>query len=119
MKTKMSLLVAVTAVMIVSGASASQVQSVGDVRQRVVNYSDLNLSNQAGAAVLYQRINHAAHIVCQLPIPWDAVVAARVRNCIHTARARSVSEVNAPELTRYFESRQSTPTAVAMSTREP
>ena len=116
MRTKMSVLVAVMAAVLASGAA--QARSVGDVRQRVVNYSDLNLSNEAGAAVLYQRITHAAHVVCQLPMPWDATAAARVRSCIHTARARSVSEVNAPALTRYFESRQKQPVAVAMSARE-
>ena len=116
MRTKMSLLVAAIAAVLLSGGA--QALSVGDVRQRVVNYSDLNLSNEAGAAVLYQRITHAAHIVCQLPMPWDGVIAARVRTCIQSAKARSVSEVNAPALTRYFESRQKKPTAVAMSARE-
>ena len=116
MRTKMSVLVAVIAAVLVSGAS--QARSVDDLRQRVVNYSDLNLSNEAGAAVLYQRITRAAHAVCELPIPWDAVAAARVRKCIHAARARSVNEINAPELTRYFESRQKQPVVVA-SAREP
>jgi UrcA family protein len=110
-KTKVVLLAAVVAVMVSGG---SQARSVGDLRERVVDYSDLNLNSSAGAAVLYQRITRAAHAVCDLPIPWDATAASRVRNCVHAARARSVSEVNAPELTRYFESRQKASVVVAM-----
>ena len=115
MRTKMVLLMAVVAVMVSGGLQA---RSVGDVRQRVVDYSDLNLNNGAGAAVLYQRITRAAHAVCDLPIPWDAMSASRVRQCVHAARARSVSEVNQPELTRYFESRQKAPVVVAMGARQ-
>ncbi len=101
--------IGVMAVMMALASVAVQATetAVGEPRQRVVPYSDLNLSNPAGAAVLYKRISHAAHVVCALPQPWDGVMVARMRNCVRTALARSVSHVNAPELTRLFESKRS------------
>jgi UrcA family protein len=116
-KTVMGVLVAV---MIVSASSAAHGSpSADEFRQRVVNYSDLNLSDRADAVRLYRRITHAAHLVCVLPNPWDVSTETRVHTCIHAARARSVEDVNSPELTRYYESRERTPAVVVMRSREP
>jgi UrcA family protein len=116
-RAKMSLVLAV--MMALASAASHGAAPAGALRQRVVNYSDLNLGDGADAATLYQRITHAAYQVCSLPIPWDAYSASRVRTCIHAARARSVSEVNSPELTRYYESLQPSRAIVAMSGRQP
>lgn len=117
MRMKFGWVVAVMTVL-VSGASQGT-ESVPAFHQRTVTYSDLDLSNKADAATLYERITRAAHVVCDLPKPLDALSVSRMRTCVRAARARSVSEVNAPELTRYFESRQGTPTVFAMSPWEP
>jgi UrcA family protein len=92
------------AVMVLASSLASGSQLLAGVTQREVHYSDLNLSNRADAVTLYKRIYHAAGVVCDLPRHWDET-GARTHACVVAAIARSVNDVNAPELTRYYESR--------------
>jgi UrcA family protein len=88
-----------------SGSEALSDVKLSDVQWKVVNYSDLNLSSPAGAVTLYKRISHAAHVVCYLPLQSNDETGARHRACVNAAMKRGVNEVNAPELTRYYESR--------------
>jgi UrcA family protein len=70
---------------VLASSLASGAQAQVDVRQRVVRYADLNLSNRADAVALYKRISHAAHVVCYIPTPFaeaspaDAPFEARPR----------------------------------------
>ena len=106
--------VAAVAIVLASGL-ANGSQALGDVRQKVVRYSDLNLSDTVDAVTLYNRISHAAHVVCYLPPQSNDETGARSRACVVAAITRSVNEVNAPELTRYYESRQRKTPALAMA----
>jgi UrcA family protein len=109
----------VAAVVIASmSGQASGSQLATNVKQRVVHYSDLNLGNTADAVTLYNRISHAAHMVCGLPVQSNDETGARHRACVVDAIERSVSDVNAPELTRYYESRRPKAVLLAMETRK-
>jgi UrcA family protein len=71
------------------------------VYQQVVRYSDLNLENEADAAILHGRIKTAARNVCglrQMPTPIE--IKSHVHACVEDATARAVADVNAPKLTR-------------------
>lgn len=92
------------AVIVLASALASGSPPAGNVKQRVVNYSDLNLSNRADAVTLYKRISRAARGVCRLPLHLDES-GARAQACYVIVLERSVRQVNAPELTRWYESR--------------
>ena len=67
-----------------------------DVAYEVVSYADLNLENEADAAILLQRVKAAAHRVCTadvelLPLSFGQAV----RRCANDATARAMAEVNA------------------------
>jgi UrcA family protein len=66
---------------------------------RTVHYSDLNLSTQAGAAVLYKRIRNAAIEVCGDVDSRRLDEAAAAQACVDRAIATSVRSVNSPKLT--------------------
>jgi UrcA family protein len=69
--------------------------------KRVVHFADLDLSGNAGVAVLYARIRHAALEVCE-PVydnRWHSIIARN--RCMTQAIARAVADVNAPMLTSY------------------
>ena len=93
-------------VIVLASGLANGSQALGDVRQKVVRYSDLNLSNSADAVTLYNRISHAAHVVCYLPSQLDDQTGARTHACVSAAIERSIGDVNAPMLTRYYDLRR-------------
>jgi UrcA family protein len=88
---------------------AHAVEPVGLLSQTVVNYSDLNLNNPAGAAALYTRIAHAADLVC--PDSGQAPTLSRIARakCKAQAIRLAVENVHAPELTRYYALKSSHP----------
>jgi UrcA family protein len=66
-----------------------------DVPYEVVNYSDLNIANNADAAILLQRVKDAAHRVCSrdvalLPLDFHNPV----QRCASAATARAMADVN-------------------------
>src|ERR1700722_11769427 len=62
-----------------------------------VSYRDLDLSPPTDAAVLYERIGHAAAEVCE---PFDDAKAASLQHkCVDRAIATTVARVNDPNLT--------------------
>jgi UrcA family protein len=71
------------------------------VYQEVVHFGDLNLANEADAAILHGRITAAARKVCgvtRFPIPME--IKGYHHSCVKDATARAVADVNAPNLTR-------------------
>jgi UrcA family protein len=69
--------------------------------KRVVHFADLDLTRNAGVAVLYARIRFAARQVCE-PVDdrlWQSTVARN--RCVTQAIARAVADVNVPMLTNY------------------
>ena len=73
-----------------------------DEAARTVRYSDLNLNTQAGAAVLYKRIRNAAEEVCGDVGSRQLAEAAAAKACVDRAIVTSVRSVNAPRLTREY-----------------
>jgi UrcA family protein len=76
-------------------------ESDNELPKRVVHFADLDLTHNAGVAVLYARIRFAAREVCG-PIDerrWQALVARN--RCVTQAIARAVTDVNLPTLTSY------------------
>ncbi len=107
--TRIAFLGATLAFSLVSHAAIATSDSDPDVRQRVVRYTDLNITHAEGAAVLYARIAHAAREVCgpetsfaDLRAVWPS---AEFRKCQAEAIARGVETVNAPALTAYYQTK--------------
>jgi UrcA family protein len=67
---------------------------------KAVGYSDLNLTTQTGVAALYQRIEHAAADVCQLPQGTRQLkIESEIKVCRKEATDRAISQANLPALT--------------------
>ena len=76
-------------------------EMTADVRTRVVQFADLDLTRNAGVMVLYARIKSAAREVCE-PINARALAASQAAHeCLAESIARAVADVNAPALTGY------------------
>jgi UrcA family protein len=69
------------------------------VRQEIVRFGDLDLTQPADAQELYRRIRHAAHHVCEASSFGGAAIAMSDRACIDQATARAVADINSPLLT--------------------
>ena len=101
---KYSKKIAALAVAVLSAASFAVAAHAGDAfvnaGSRVVRYSDLNLSSEAGAQVLYRRIHYAAVQVCGDTSSRQLDQAAAAKACMEKAIASSVWAVNSAQLTR-------------------
>ena len=93
-----------TAVSCVLGAAAvstiaASAAMAEDVPSKTVRYSDLDITNPAGAQALFARIRAAARDVCELSTRGDPLMGPAVHSCIDTAIDNAVRKVNAPALT--------------------
>jgi UrcA family protein len=79
-----------------------------DAPTRTVRYSDLNLSTEQGALVLYERIVAAASRVCAGGNMLDLDAMATTRVCREEAIARAVRDVNRPTLASVYAERRGT-----------
>jgi UrcA family protein len=82
------------------GGAPSMANDRDEVRQVVVRYGDLNVSNPQGAAELYSRIATAAREVCGGFDFDDHRLEARARTeaCVRKAISGAVIDVRRPEL---------------------
>jgi UrcA family protein len=91
-------------------AGGAQAQESGDAPAHMaVSYADLNLNSDAGIAVLYKRLRHAARQVCG---DGDTTSLSRGRdqtNCINNAMSQAVAQVNSPILTSLYEAKTGQP----------
>jgi UrcA family protein len=86
----------------VDAAAAGAPDSAG-VSRTTVHFSDLNVNHPAGAAILYQRIRHAAQEVCGDPhYPGSAIISRSWQSCVAEAVNRAVVAVDRPALTAYY-----------------
>jgi UrcA family protein len=70
-----------------------------DVRSRVVEYSDLNLTTQSGIERLYRRIGSAADAVCGVDSGVKTLHERfSSRACARAAVTRAVSQIDLPQL---------------------
>ena len=80
---------------------AAATEMTADVRTRVVQFADLDLTRSAGVMVLYARIKSAARQVCEPINDRDVGASQAARKCVEESIARAVADVNAPALTGY------------------
>src|SRR5450432_3231397 len=73
-------------------------QSADGARAVTVSYGDLNLSTSEGASVLYARISHAAHKVCDAGDIRNLDAQAAGHACERAAVAQAVHAVHSPQL---------------------
>jgi UrcA family protein len=98
------------------GGASTMAASGDEVRQVVVRFGDLNLSNPQGAAALYRRISIAAAEVCGA---FDVSVRDRelgyragTTTCVRTAISGAVTKVGRPELFAIYNAKNSAPLGV-------
>ena len=100
------LFVAAAAMSLASVAQMAQAADVLSERPALtVRYSDLNLDTPTGAAVLYQRIRHAAEQVCGKAESRRLDEIVVVQQCMDKAIASSVSAVGNAQLTSQYVAR--------------
>jgi UrcA family protein len=67
-----------------------------DVPSEVVSYADLNLANEADAAILLQRVKAAAYRVCSVDVELLPLNFGHpVKRCAADATARAMADVDA------------------------
>ena len=96
-----TLLLACTSLLALAAGIANATTSIEQTRQQIVNYADLNLDDDAGAAALMQRIRAAARVVCRAPgVEWMTLDSfLRAQRCLELATAQAIQRVGAKSLT--------------------
>ena len=88
-----------TALLVGCMAGTAQATTAKNVPHEVVSYADLNIANEADAAILLQRVKAAARRVC---IRSGALLVLDshnpVQRCADDATARAMLDVNARSL---------------------
>jgi len=79
-----------------------------DVRTETVKFQDLNLNSEAGVETLYQRIKAAARRVCT-DSEGGLSSAYAAQRCEEKAESRAVLDVNAPQLTAFYQKKTGRP----------
>jgi len=88
------------------GAVGNARAAGADASTLTVRYSDLNLSTEQGARVLYGRILAAAYRVCAADNMLDLDAMATARVCREEAITKAVRSVNSPLLASVHAERQ-------------
>lgn len=70
----------------------------GDASSITVNYAELDLSQPAGAQILYSRIEQAAFEICNGFIGPFGEIRTKASPCYKNAVANAVAQVNSPRL---------------------
>jgi UrcA family protein len=84
-------------------ANSSQAgETDADVPRITVKFRDLDLSNKAGIALLYRRIEAAASRVCGSVDPRDLARWATAKACQDRAISRAVASIDSPMLNTEF-----------------
>lgn len=82
------------------GSTAQAAKPENFVPSKVVRFQDLNLESPEGAAVLYRRINAAAHEVCGDP---DRYQELKPNRCVKDAVSQAIAQVDRPMLTSLYQ----------------
>jgi UrcA family protein len=80
-------------------ALSTSVRATEDVAAKRVRFDDLNITDPAGAKVLYGRIRAAAQTVCASYDRGDPANRALTQECVKKAIGAGVMKVNVPTLT--------------------
>jgi UrcA family protein len=90
------------AALALTGAWQCAAAAEAQVSQTIVHFGDLNVDHPAGAAVLYQRIRHAAEGVCgERRDPGTQMISSQWRSCVAQAMDSAVVSLDRPALTAY------------------
>jgi UrcA family protein len=89
---------AVSALMLSIASIALASPATDDTRSITVSYRELDISQPAGAQVLYKRIVRAATAVCDDFVQPYNELRARKSTCFKDAVANAVADVNSVEL---------------------
>ena len=79
-----------------AGTAEATTTAAKELPYEVVSYADLNLANEADAAILLVRIKAAAVRVCSRDVATSPLAFYKpVRRCANAATARAMADVNA------------------------
>jgi UrcA family protein len=81
-----------------AGFTATAGAAADAIPTKIVRYADLDLTKPAGAKVLYQRIEAAAHEVCESASTHDLASLSRSHYCIEQAIDEAVRKVDSTAL---------------------
>ena len=102
------LIASVAVVALSAPAIASASNDTGLVGNAVkVNYSDLNVQKNAGAKVLYRRLQRASKEVCgveAIRIVGSVRIRREMQNCYRNSLTTAVAKVDSAALTKIHES---------------
>jgi UrcA family protein len=105
------------ALITLASAAASANPREEEIRSEKVNFVDLNLNTLAGVNILYDRITHAARLVCA---PADEFAHhAEYAKCCQTAVDAAIAKVNNPLLSAVHQNRQGGPKLAALQSLRP
>jgi UrcA family protein len=82
-----------------TGGTLLAAPAADEVPTMIVSFADLDLSKPAGAQALYQRIKHAARMVCAPLESRELGRRALWRDCYEQAVANTVVTLDRPTLT--------------------
>ena len=90
----------------VTAGTVPSTQSTTDARlEYIVRFADLDLARTAGTAALYERLRHAARVVCAPGDSRQMGLAAIYRACMDQALADAVAKIDRPLFSQYHQSR--------------
>ena len=79
-----------------AGTVQATTTAAKDLPYEVVSYADLNIANEADAAILLDRVKAAARRVCSRDVDSSPLAFYNpVRRCAIAATARAMADVNA------------------------
>jgi len=88
------------------GVSIAAADSIFESRSARVRFGDLDTTSDRGAAVLYQRIENAAKIVCgDLEPDGQLSRYTAYTHCVHVAIGDAIAKIDRPAVTAYASSR--------------
>jgi UrcA family protein len=88
------------------GAFTTSRADDGVARSVIVHFGDLDTATWSGAATLYERLNGAAHEVCQDLEPHGQLTLRRLyKSCLQFAISNAVVAADRPVLTKYATAR--------------
>jgi len=96
---------AIVASLSMLAAQLGQAEEANEASEtRVVHFSDLNLANPDGVAVLYTRLRRAAHDLCASLDGAELERARRFRACVDEVLLTTIAQADLPTLAEYYRS---------------
>jgi UrcA family protein len=83
--------------------AAQPLQQQQQILTQRVRFADLNLHSPQGNAALYERLNFAAHRVCDDGDDWFLNTTDDARQCRSQAIAGAVEQIHSPMLTALYQ----------------